>query len=55
MSLYTTRAGGDAATPRPHESPSDRLGLFRGLAFAIPIGLLLWIAIIRAASWLWWG
>ena len=36
-------------------APSDPLDFFRGLAIAIPIGLLLWIAIIRGASWLWWG
>ena len=47
--------------PRPHASPgarpvpSDPLDFFRGLALALPLGLLLWIAIVRVAWWLWRG
>jgi hypothetical protein len=32
-------------------TPGDPLDLFRGLAVAIPLGLMLWVAIVRLA----WG
>jgi hypothetical protein len=44
-----------APAPSTHEAPSDPLDLFRGLALALPSCLLLWIAIFRAACWLWRG
>jgi hypothetical protein len=39
--------------PSTHEKTSDPLAFFRGLAVALLISLLLWIAIIRAAWWMW--
>jgi hypothetical protein len=41
--------------PRTHAVPSDPLDFFRGLAVALPIGLLLWAAIFAAAWRLWRG
>ena len=38
-----------------HETPSDSLGFFRGMAVALPIGLMLWAAIVAAAWWMWRG
>ena len=36
-------------------TPDDPLAFGRGLALAIPLGLLLWVAIGRVAWWLWRG
>ncbi len=41
--------------PTVREASSDPLDFFRGLALAVPLGLLLWIAIFRVAWWLWRG
>jgi hypothetical protein len=39
--------------PNLYEVPSDPLNFFRGLAVALSISLLLWVAIARVAWWLW--
>jgi hypothetical protein len=36
-------------------APDDPLACCRGLALALPLGLLLWIATFRVAWWLWRG
>jgi hypothetical protein len=41
--------------PGAREATSDPLDFFRGLALAIPLGLLLWVAIFRLAWGLWRG
>jgi hypothetical protein len=41
--------------PKIHPAPSDPLDFFRGLALALPLGLLLWVAILRLAWGLWRG
>ena len=43
------------AVTTPLAARSDPLDFCRGLALALPISLLLWIAIIRVAWWLWRG
>jgi hypothetical protein len=34
-------------------APSDPLDFCRGLALALPLSLLLWVAILRVAWWVW--
>jgi hypothetical protein len=41
--------------PTPRAVPSNPLDFFRGLVIALPLGLLLWSAILLAAWWLWRG
>jgi hypothetical protein len=58
-----THAGEPGTHERPdppelataHEAPRDRLGLFRGVAIALPVGLLFWAALLAAAWCLWRG
>ena len=47
-------APGIPSTPAPgtRAVPSDPLACVRGLALALPLSLLLWAAILRAAWWL---
>jgi hypothetical protein len=38
--------------PKIHPAASDPLDFFRGLALALPLSLLLWVALFRVAWWL---
>jgi hypothetical protein len=35
--------------PKTYQAPSDPLVFFRGLALALPLGLMLWVALFCAA------
>jgi hypothetical protein len=54
----TTLAPSPSQTPPDagrYRAPDDPLAFGRGLALAIPLGLMLWVAVFRVAWGLWRG